>query len=601
MKTNQEFCIKETFEIGIWDVNLKTNTIFWDSKTKEIFEVSDSFIPDFKNTSAFINRKNLIQLKTLIQKAAKNRIPIHGKFQITTAKKAIKFIECICQVDLIDNKHNRIYGTISDISIEEERIIDMQLAAEKFSSVFSSANDAIIIIDTKTGYITDCNNRTYELTGFNDTELIGSHNSILFPEDKRKEIQYYLKNKIKLNAYFVKETAIKTKDETVVPVQVATGKKFIIDKKSYLVCFFRNITKKKQIEENLALLSQVASETTDSIIITNCQGETIWANQAYIKLTGSTLEEIIGNKPNYLSFEPEANCETLKKITQAIKDKAEIKVVFQHYNKQKEKHWLELSITPVFDNEGNCTKFIGIERDVTLTIEKEIELKHILEVTSQQNDKLLNFAHIVSHNIRSHTSNLLMVLDVIENTNNTAEKLAFIEMFKEGTEKLSETIENLNEVITIQKSINIKKTTINLKSQIEKFTSPFKNKIEITESIPADLVLNVIPAYLENILQNLLTNVVKYQSLERNPRLEISHEIQENFHIISFKDNGLGINIEKNKHKLFGMYKTFHGNEDAKGIGLFIVKNQIEAMKGKIEVESKEGLGSTFKLFFNEK
>ena len=49
------------------------------------------------------------------------------------------------------------------------------------------------------------------------------------------------------------------------------------------------------------------------------------------------------------------------------------------------------------------------------------------------------------------------------------------------------------------------------------------------------------------------------------------------------------------------MYKSFHGNDDAKGIGLFIVKNKIEAMKGKIEIESKEGEGSTFKLYFDEK
>ena len=66
-------------------------------------------------------------------------------------------------------------------------------------------------------------------------------------------------------------------------------------------------------------------------------------------------------------------------------------------------------------------------------------------------------------------------------------------------------------------------------------------------------------------------------------------KLKKDFILFHFKDNGLGINIEKNKHKLFGMYKTFHGNEDAKGIGLFIVKNQIEVMKGKIEVESEEG------------
>lgn len=595
------FKTAETLKIGVWDINLKNHSILWDSKTKEIFEVSENFIPNNKNTLAFLNRKNLIHFKALIKKATDNKLPIHGKFQIITAKKTIKYLECICQTDFIDNEVNRIYGTFRDVTLEEERMIALESAAEKFSSVFSSANDAIIIIDTNTGYITDCNNRTYELTGYNDMELIGSHNSILFPDDKRADIQFYLKNKIKLNTYFVKETTLKTKEETIIPVQVASGKKFVIDNQSYLVCFFRNITKKKQIEENLSLLSLVASETTDSIIITDSEGKAIWANQAYMTLTDLTLEEIIGQQPNYISIGFKTNIEKIKKIQKALENKQETKVVFQNYNKRKEKYWLELNITPVFDKDGNCSKFIAIGRDVTATKEKEIELKNILEITSQQNNKLLNFAHIVSHNIRSHTSNLLMVLDLIENTDDMVEKLSFIDMFKEATEKLSETIENLNEMITIKKNVNIKKTIINLKTEIEKFTEPFKNKIVITHTIPDDLTLNVIPAYLDNILQNLLSNALKYKSPERAPQLEISHETKEGFHIILFKDNGLGINIERNKHKLFGMYKTFHGNEDAKGIDLFIVKNQIEAMKGKIEVESKEGLGSTFKLYFNEK
>ena len=477
----------------------------------------------------------------------------------------------------------------------------MEEAAEKFSSVFSSANDAIIIIDTRTGYITDCNNRTFELTGYSDKELIGFHNSILFPVEKRNEIQFYLKNKIKLNTYFIQETAIHTKNKSIIPVQVASGKKFVIDNQSYLVCFFRNMTKKKQIEENLGLLSLVASETTDSIIIADRKGKTVWANKAYLELTGYDLDEIVGHTPGFLSKGPETDQYTTDLMRQAIRDKKSIKVTILNYKKNKEKYWYDLNINPLFNKENTLINYIGVGRDITFQKEKELELHKLLEVTNDQNNKLFNFAHIVSHNIRSHTSNLQMVLDVIETTDNTDQKLAFIDMFKEGTEKLSQTIENLNEVITIQTNINIKKTKINLKSEINKIATPFENKIAITHTIPTDLNLNVIPAYLENILQNLLSNALKYKSPKRSPQLEISHETKNGFHIVHFKDNGLGINVTKNKHKLFGMYKTFHGNEDAKGIGLFIVKNQIEAMNGKIEVESEEGLGSTFKLYFNEK
>jgi signal transduction histidine kinase len=75
---------------------------------------------------------------------------------------------------------------------------------------------------------------------------------------------------------------------------------------------------------------------------------------------------------------------------------------------------------------------------------------------------------------------------------------------------------------------------------------------------------------------------------------------QPGFVKLTVQDNGLGIDLVKNRAKLFGMYKTFHDNEDARGVGLFLTKNQIEAMLGSIEVESEVGVGSTFKIYFNE-
>ena len=265
-----------------------------------------------------------------------------------------------------------------------------------------------------------------------------------------------------------------------------------------------------------------------------------------------------------------------------------------------------MNITTVFDNQNNLINFVGVGRDVTLRIEKEIELKHLLDVTSQQNNKLYNFSHIVSHNIRSHSSNLAMIVDVIENTEDITEKLSYFDLFKEGTEKLSETIESLNEIITIQQKTNIEKTQIHLKGEIEKTKKALslaikKSKITITHTIPDELMVNAIPAYLDSILLNLFTNAIKYKSPERDAILKIGYKVDKNFTVITFKDNGLGLNLKKNGHKVFGMYKTFHGNEDAKGIGLFITKNQLEAMDGKIEVESEVGFGSIFKVYLNEK
>lgn len=597
----------ETAKIGIWESNLETDTVYWDSITKCILEVPKDFVPiNGSGINFYTEGKNREKIRSLIQKATDHGISFIDKFQITTAKNNIKYVECICQVEVVDNKVTRLLGTFQDITKEQNLINELELSVEKFSSVFSSANDAIIIINSATGIISDCNSRSYELTGYSSSELLGLHNSELFPIERRKEIRVFLANQLKKDDYFVKETYIKSCNGTIVPIEVASGKKFIVDNQTFLVCFFRDISERKNSVYTLNMLSLVASETTDSILISNPDGLAVWANKAYTKLTGYSLEETIGKKPRYLLNGPETDLQTIHNINFAIENKKNLKFTILNYNKSNEKFWYESNITPVFDDRGSCIKFVCVGRDVTARIEKEIELKRILEVTSQQNNKLFNFAHIVSHNIRSHTSNLLMVLDVIEGAEDTTEKLSYIEMFKEGTEKLSETIEYLNEIITIQKNTNIEKQDIRLGDEIEKTKMALsltilESQIEITHSIPDDLTVSVIPAYLDSILLNLLTNAIKYRSPKRKSFLEIGYEVNEHYTIISFKDNGLGLNLKKNGHKIFGMYKTFHGNEDARGIGLCITKNQLEAMKGKIEVESEEGVGSVFKIYINEK
>ena len=105
---------------------------------------------------------------------------------------------------------------------------------------------------------------------------------------------------------------------------------------------------------------------------------------------------------------------------------------------------------------------------------------------------------------------------------------------------------------------------------------------------------------MDSILLNLFTNAIKYQDQTRQLKLKISAKREDGYVVLNFKDNGLGIDMERHKDKIFGMYKTFHKHKDAKGIGLFITKNQVEAMEGKISLQSKVGKGSTFTVHLKE-
>lgn len=601
------FKAAQSAKIGIWQMNLQTNSLYWDAVTKCIFEISEDLDPTIESAIDFFTKgESRDKVIRLFNAAIDEGVSYNDQFQITTAKNKTKYVESICQIEFYDGKPIRLLGTIQDITKEQNLINELRLSVEKFSSVFSSANDAIFIINSSNGMIMDYNSRSCELTGYQKKELIGLHNSELFPKKHKKEVEIFLSRHLLKDNYIVRETNIKTKNGSIIPVEVASGKKFKIDNQTFLVCFLRDISERKNVAEKMNMLSLAASETTDTIVIANPQGIAVWANNAYLELTGFSMEEILGEKPGYLSKGPETDKLTTDKMRKAILDKQSIKVTILNYTKKREKYWFELNITPVFDSHNECVNFIGVGRDVTTRKEKEIELKRLLEVTSHQNNKLFNFAHIVSHNIRSHSSNLSMLVDIMEDTEDDKEKLSYFDLFKEGTDKLSETIEYLNEIITVQNNSNIEKTKILLREEIEKTKSALslsikESKITIVNLIPEELIVCAIPAYLDSILLNLFSNAIKYKAKNHRAILEIGYEINEEYTIVKFKDNGLGIDLKRNGHKIFGMYKTFHGNEDAKGIGLFITKNQVEAMGGKIEVKSTVNEGSEFKIYLNDK
>ncbi|CAM3306504.1 PAS domain-containing sensor histidine kinase [Zobellia roscoffensis] len=260
---------------------------------------------------------------------------------------------------------------------------------------------------------------------------------------------------------------------------------------------------------------------------------------------------------------------------------------------------------PLKGNNGKAQGLVGISMDITDLKQKEQELRDLINVTSHQNKKLVNFAHIVSHNLRSHTANFSMLLDFLANEKNENEKSNIIKMLTQASDNLLETLENLNEVVAINTNINLEKKPVRLNQRIVSVKRNLKaflvnNNAKIVNAISEHTTIKVIPAYIDSILMNFITNAVKYRHPDRPPLITLSTISENGYVVLSIEDNGLGIDLKKYGNKLFGMYKTFHDHSDARGIGLYITKNQIEAMNGKVTVASKVGLGTTFKIYFNE-
>ncbi|HEK20056.1 MAG: hypothetical protein C0191_00025 [Mucilaginibacter sp.] len=263
---------------------------------------------------------------------------------------------------------------------------------------------------------------------------------------------------------------------------------------------------------------------------------------------------------------------------------------------------VQLVVTTIRDTTGNITGFLGVGTDISDIKKAEKEMKSLLQITTDQNERLKNFAHIVSHNLRSHTGNIDMTLDLFREEYPTSADNEYIRMLRTALDSLKETIANLNEVVLMNTASSVKLVPIKLAEAIDAAANTVRQLskeagVEIINNVKKDVTAMGIPAYTDSILLNFITNGIKYRSSDRPGKVLFTAINYEKYVELTIEDNGLGIDLKRNGGKLFGMYKTFHGNKDARGIGLFITKNQIDAMGGKIEVESEVNKGTIFKIY----
>ncbi len=189
----------------------------------------------------------------------------------------------------------------------------------------------------------------------------------------------------------------------------------------------------------------------------------------------------------------------------------------------------------------------------------------------------------------------------MEGVKSQEEQEEMVHLLKRVSKSLDETMRNLNEVVNIRTNFNLTIERLNLNDFIERSISVLEKQIKdkqvnIQNLVPKHIEIDYNVAYLESILYNFISNAIRYSNPDKQPLIVLRFDEEKK--ALSISDNGIGIDLKRNGENLFGMYKTFNNNPDAKGIGLFISKNQIDAMGGRIETESEINVGTTFTIYF---
>jgi len=286
----------------------------------------------------------------------------------------------------------------------------------------------------------------------------------------------------------------------------------------------QDITKQKEEELRLKLLETVILQTKESIVITEANfnkrslPKVIYVNPAFTTMTGYTSNEIINNTLNILKG-PNTEKTILKRIFEIIQNKEEGLLEIRCYKKDRTEFWLRFTMIPIYNSEKELSHWVSIQRDVTDEKNQEKEKEQLIKELTQNNKDLKQFSYITSHNLRAPMSNLVGLLNLMEDIEIEDQELKeILDGFNKSAHLLNETIEDLTKVMIIKDNASIQKENVSLKDIFENVFNQLTNQIEIYNPIlklnlDSVAVLNTNKAYLESILLNLLTNSLKYSSI----------------------------------------------------------------------------------------
>ncbi len=522
---------------------------------------------------------------------------------------------------------NKVGGVIiytADITRIKEVETRLRMSEEVFRRNFENAAVGMAMMDEK-GCFTKVNYQLCAMLGYTQNELTNmSFTDVIHTDDLSLSNELYRMHFSGEQLYSNAEKKCIHKNGEIVYVNFSTS--IIKDEKgvpAYCIAQISDISHKivarQKLEEAITKLENIIDDITKvSIIGTDKTGLITTFNRGAENLLGYAKEEVMFKKPFEVLYRKEELEEREKELSELLNRDVKGFEVFTCANEQEceTKEWthvrkdgtdfpVQLTVSTIKEN-SKVIGYLSVATDISEIKKAEKELKSLLEVADDQNNRLKNFAHIVSHNLKSHSGNFEMLLDLYIQENPEIVENEIVKLFKTASKNLSDTILHLTEVVSINTALDQNLVPVCLKNAIDEAMKSvsaiaLESNVSITNEVTYNSTILAIPAYLDSILLNFITNGIKYSSKDRESYVILSANQTEEEIELSIKDNGLGIDLERFGAKLFGMYKTFHPEvKKSRGIGLFITKNQVEAIKGRIEVDSKVGIGTTFRIYLKK-
>jgi PAS domain S-box-containing protein len=509
---------------------------------------------------------------------------------------------------------NRISCSISNITKRKKAEFALRESEEKFRTMAQNIPGAIYLCNNDATYsMVYLNDKVEEITGFKASQFLNGEINFVqlyHPEDSPAiiaavdkalaektnfNIEYRLKHR-SLEWRWIKESGLGVYDDD--------GKLILIEG------VIMDITAQKLAEEEYQKVAKqnhsIFNNAVNLNAVTGFDGYFKRVNPMWTEITGWTQEELT-TKP-FLSFVHPEDKESTTEAANYLAAGHNLHTFENRYRcKDGTYRWLLWSSAVDTKNKLIYATAIDIterkkSEDDLLLSKKGLESLAIK--LQEQNRQLDEFAHIISHNLRSPIGNIKALIGLLNDNSSMDDYRLIFDKLKNLSVNLGETMNDLMDTLKVKKEPKIECIEIRFKDIMDKVIQSLEGEL-IRSGASITFEFNKAPtvvysrAYMESIMLNLMSNAIKYRALDRKPTIHLESSIEGNTVQLRVSDNGLGIDMQKYGDKLFGLHKTFHGNKEARGVGLFLIKTQVEALGGSIQATSDVGKGTTFIINFS--
>lgn len=502
-------------------------------------------------------------------------------------------------------------GIASDIT--ERKRAEEQL--RKLSQAVEQSPASVVITDTS-GAIEYVNPKFSKLTGYSFTEVVGKNPRILKSGEKTAEEYKELWDTITSGKEWrgtfhnkKKNGELYWESASISPIKDSKGNI------THFVAVKEDITALKHAQEELVKLSLVASKTDNTVIITDKDGYIEWVNDGFVKLTGYTLDEVLGKKPGQILQGPLSDVSTAQRISALLRDQKPFTEEIIYYHKNGRPYWVSMSVTPIFDERGQLIRYISIESDITERKKAEVALQQAKEAADSANQAKSEFLASMSHEIRTPMNAIIGMAELLWETPLTPEQRRYVHVFRSAGETLLNLINDILDLSKVEAGqVHLESIPFDLVQLIDKTCEVMAMRAHekglelachIAPQVPTTLVGD--STRLRQVLVNLIGNAIKFTEKgeviveikvsDPVPSASFDGESQNTYLLFCVRDTGIGIAPEK-LDLIFEKFSQADTSTTRKyggtGLGLTISKRLVELMGGRMWVESVPGKGSSF-------